>query len=83
MTIVRFDIDEDSLEFKNKKNSSVRGMAGWLIRRGLVKSTQQANLLLIGAVIIGALVTLYNLYSLTIGSATTIPTDTIDPGSLL
>lgn len=37
--------------------SDVRGMAGWLIRRGIVKSQQGAQLMLVGVIIFNLIVT--------------------------
>lgn len=61
---VRF-LEEEQLRFpRGQSGTNAKGMAGWLMKKGWVKSPNQAKVVLFVIVIIGFAITFYNLSSL-------------------
>lgn len=75
-------VEEEQVRFPRGQNGmtgqNVRGMTGWLMKKGWVKNPNQAKAVLFVIIILGFTITIYNLSSLFSdagGGTTTVPAD--------
>jgi hypothetical protein len=59
--MAQFQFNDENQGLKQKNSNSGRGFAGRLIKWGLAKNEQQANLYLVALAFIGIAITIYNI----------------------
>ncbi len=83
MPTVQFEIDQaDKKYLRTRAGKSPTGMTAWLIRHKVARSEKQANLLLLALVIVGMIITLFNLRNLVSEPGNTVPPNYVDPALL-
>lgn len=54
-----FKLNEDQNPLPNRKKTTSSGIVGWVIKTGIVKNESQANLILVGFILVGLAAIVY------------------------